>query len=320
VLRLHPAQDGGLARVRLPGGRIDVQGLEAVAEAASMGNGIVELTSRASLQVRGLMSSCLDRLEVVLRAGGLLPSAAHDRVRNIIAPALGGRAPAARAYTDGLVAALDARLCADPDLAALPERFLFAVDDGSGEVLSRRADVTLVPEPGGGFRVWANGDAPAAGGRAMARPAPIGVVAQRDGLHAVAALPPLGRFEPGAVVELARVMREFDSEARISTAKTISVVDLELGDAERLLVALGSLGLVTSEDSGWAGLSACAGLGACSKALVDVRAAAVIRARARAAGEPREHWSACERRCGLTPDATAMGVDEAIALLATSAS
>jgi sulfite reductase beta subunit-like hemoprotein len=115
-------------------------------------------------------------------------------------------------------------------------------------------------------------------------------------------------------------MREFDSEARISTAKTISVVDLELGDAERLLSALGSLGLVTSEDSGWAGLSACAGLGACSKALVDVRAAAAIRARARGAGEPREHWSACERRCGLTPDANAMGVDEAIALLATSAS
>src|SRR4029077_17357447 len=43
--------------------------------------------------------------------------------------------------------ALDRALCADAGLAALPGRFLFAVDDGSGMAADPRADVALVAEP-----------------------------------------------------------------------------------------------------------------------------------------------------------------------------
>jgi hypothetical protein len=51
-------------------------------------------------------------------------------------------------------------------------------------------------------------------------------------------------------------------------------------------------------ESGWVAVTACAGLGRCPKARLDVRAAAAARARARGPGAPAEHWAACERRCG----------------------
>jgi sulfite reductase beta subunit-like hemoprotein len=137
---------------------IDVSGLNAVAQAALLGNGIVELTSRAGVQIRGLRAGGAESVSGVLAAGGLLPSFAHDRVRNILAPPLGGRAPGAFAATDGVVAGLDRALCRERELAALPGRFLFAVDDATHALAPILADVELAAERDG-FRLWLGGRA-----------------------------------------------------------------------------------------------------------------------------------------------------------------
>ena len=384
VLAQHEAADGWMARVRLPGGRVDAAGLEAVDDVASWGNGLIELTSRASLQIRGLDGGASEHVADRLRAGGLLPSIAHDRVRNLLASPVAGRHPRSVAASDDVMAGLDRGLRADPALADLPARFLFAVDDGSQTVGVQRADVALVAERHVGFRLclagacttlyaapagapglalgaaraflevlrdgsdaaWRVDDLSGGPGR-LARclggelapsaplapcPLEIGVLAQNDGRAAVTALPPLGRVDRSTVQRLATLA----SEVRLSTARTLTIVDVPAGDVVALTAELRSLGLVISHGSGWHGLSACAGVGACTRARADVRAAASARAGVRSAGAPAEHWSACERGCGrpvgvavsvvassdgltvLTPRSASVAVDVpgALALLA----
>ncbi|MEU6794069.1 precorrin-3B synthase [Nonomuraea wenchangensis] len=141
ALQVHEAADGPLARVRLPGGAVSAAQLRVLAAcAAELGADVIELTSRANVQVRGLRSP-----EVFARriaAAGLLPSPAHERVRNIVASPLSGRGPNGLLDVLAMAAALDRALCARPRLAGLPGRFLFALDDGTGDVAGLGADVT----------------------------------------------------------------------------------------------------------------------------------------------------------------------------------
>jgi precorrin-3B synthase len=139
ALRLHAAADGPLARVRVPGGRLTGAQLAAVhGLAGRWGDGHVELTSRANLQLRALNDAPVEELAAELRRAGLLPSETHELVRNIVASPLAGGLP---------VGALDRALCADPALAELPGRFLFALDGGAGDV-AFGADVAALPLDG----------------------------------------------------------------------------------------------------------------------------------------------------------------------------
>ena len=362
VLALHDAADGRLARVRVPGGRLSAAALLALAAAAEeLGNGLLDITARANLQLRGLGAG--DAVGAALAArldsAGLLPSMAHDRARNVLASPLAGRAPGARDGVDDVVALFDAGICASDALRDLPARFCFLADDGTGAGREIRPDVIVVARGGGRFGVALDGreldfagDGPAAvalalraaeafvavsgdawrlsetpgGARTIAAALGLGLepaaravrtrafgpgaVSQRDGRVALTALAPLGQLWPSLLRELARLSR---GGVRLSARRTVTLVDLDGSRVPAMREALAGAGLVLDGASGWVGLTACAGTGACPRALLDVRAAASERALARTARDPAEHWAACERRCGELP-ATPVTVTVAVAV------
>src|SRR5699024_7822482 len=90
---------------------------------------------------------------------GLLPSPDHDRVRNIIASPLAGRLDGHHDLGD-LPEQVDAALLASRDATGLSGRFLFGLDDGSGDVLAHSPDLTAVAGAGaarGALRVHVAG-------------------------------------------------------------------------------------------------------------------------------------------------------------------
>jgi precorrin-3B synthase len=140
-MAVHQAADGGLARVRLPGGVLTAAQLRVVsAAAADLGDGQLELTSRANLQVRGLAPGSERQLSQRLYDAGLLPSLSHERIRNILASPLSGLDEHSVYDVLPVAAELDQTLCASAGLAELPGRFLFALDDGRGDLDGIDAD------------------------------------------------------------------------------------------------------------------------------------------------------------------------------------
>lgn len=151
TLRLHAADDGALARIRIPGGVLTTRQAEALGRAAQrLGDGDVHLTSRGNVQLRGLRDGCGARLAGLLDAAGLLPSWKHERVRNIVASPLSGLDGEGRQDVRPWLTSLDTALCAGGDAAELSGRFLFALDDGRGDVAGLGADVTVRVTADGG--------------------------------------------------------------------------------------------------------------------------------------------------------------------------
>ncbi|MCR1783346.1 nitrite reductase [Nocardioides carbamazepini] len=145
VVHPWPADDGGLVRIRVPGGQVPLGALRALAAAAEeYGDGRIRVTGRANLQVRAMPlapdGSLAAPALAALEGTGLLPSRTHDRVRNaLVSPQTG--LVGGRADLRPVVAALDRILLADDALADLPGRFLFTLDDGRGDLADRHKDL-----------------------------------------------------------------------------------------------------------------------------------------------------------------------------------
>ncbi|WP_207838774.1 precorrin-3B synthase [Williamsia soli] len=155
VFSAHPAADGHLARIRLPGGLISPSQLQAlVGVADGFGDAHLELTSRGNLQLRGI--SDLDGAAELIADAGLIPTPSHERVRNLQLSALTGR-------RGGLLDArpilgdLDVGLRADPGLAHLPGRFLFGVDDGRGDIVGEAPDAGVLAIDGDTLEIVVGG-------------------------------------------------------------------------------------------------------------------------------------------------------------------
>jgi precorrin-3B synthase len=139
ALTVHRAADGALARVRLPGGMLTAAQLEALAQAATeFGSATLELTARGNVQLRRITD--IEALADAVAAAGLLPSATHERVRNIVASPLSGRV-GGRADIRDWVLDLDAAIQASAPLSGLPGRFWFSLDDGRRDVSGLGADI-----------------------------------------------------------------------------------------------------------------------------------------------------------------------------------
>jgi precorrin-3B synthase len=166
AIALHPAADGLIARVRLPGGRltvaqarrlaawaepqVEVEGAAARVSTSAVSPAAadrIELTVRGNFQIRGLAAADAGPLAAALHGAGLLPSEPHDQARTIVASPLAGRLRGTQHGIDDVVRAIDTALCAEPDLTKLSGRFLIAVDDGIGSVDTARADLALAFAP-----------------------------------------------------------------------------------------------------------------------------------------------------------------------------
>ncbi|MET8979339.1 cobalamin biosynthesis protein CobG [Streptomyces sp. NPDC004539] len=162
ALRLHAADDGALARVRIPGGVLRTGQARALGLAArELGDGELHLTSRGNVQLRGLTPDGGAELAERLEVAGLLPSWRHERVRNVVASPLSGLDGRSLLDVRPWLRELDALLCASGPAARLSGRFLFALDDGRGDVAALGADVSVLAAPDGGawVRVGASPDA-----------------------------------------------------------------------------------------------------------------------------------------------------------------
>jgi precorrin-3B synthase len=149
----HPTlqRDGYLLRVPLVGGHLLVHQVESLAHVAGdYGNGVVELTNRGNLQLRGLAQ---DTLRLALAACQAVGLGDYSASLVTISPLAGA---GERRLREVLVRSL-----AQLDPERLSRKFAIHVDDPAGHTADRAADLLVSP---GGSGLTAVGPAHSAGG------------------------------------------------------------------------------------------------------------------------------------------------------------
>ncbi len=132
LLKPMQAADGWLLRLKPPLCRLPAAAARRIADAAvRLGNGRLELTQRAGLQLRGFEEA---GIEVFARLALDLGLAASDPEvearRNLVAPPLLGFDDNLNELTQAIAETLESAFLQDERLAELPDKFGFLVDGG----------------------------------------------------------------------------------------------------------------------------------------------------------------------------------------------
>jgi precorrin-3B synthase len=299
-----------MVRIRVPGGQTTGNALARLGELASAyGNGLLQLTSRASVQIRGLPEVLPEALADGIADAGFLPSASHERVRNVVASPLTGLY-GGQADLRSMITALDQALQAEPELAALSGRFLFALDDGRGDMITFDFDLGYQARgPRGGIIMIGSERVPVSTEEAVPLMIQIARRVVREprspvtrrfrgspevplgnvGAHAGVAVP-LGLLTTGQVA----VVQQICGGGPMVITPWRGLV---LPHAADRLAELTAAGLVVDDGSPWTMISACVGAPYCGSGRVETLSLAGRLAQAGGA-LPRTHLSGCERRCG----------------------
>lgn len=170
LARIVAALDGGICRIKLPCGELSAEQAGALADAAEhYASGVIEVTNRANLQLRGVRAGDESALTRVLIEAGLGPdglseasgstdqttrssqsatSLAADDVRNIMVSPTAGRDPQALIDTTPLAHDILERLRTDTRLHALSAKFAVLLDGGERlAMLDHPHDIWLAAMP-----------------------------------------------------------------------------------------------------------------------------------------------------------------------------
>lgn len=149
ALRPMESGDGLIVRIRPRCASVSLGEMRGIADAAAAhGNGHIDLTRRANLQIRGVSAATLDPLTDALRALGLLDAEPEaEAVRNILVSPLAGVDPSEALDMRPLALELAEMLAVHPELWTLPAKFAFVLDGGGRLPLSHeRADLRLLAQ------------------------------------------------------------------------------------------------------------------------------------------------------------------------------
>ncbi|THD84728.1 precorrin-3B synthase [Aliigemmobacter aestuarii] len=154
ALRPMASGDGLVVRVRPVGGRLTPDQAAGIAALATAhGNGLIDLSARANVQLRGVTAESHAPLIEGLRALGLIDAdAAVEARRNIVVTPFWAEGDGTQDMARALIAALAA-----PDAPDLPGKFGYALDTGPRPVLRDTAADIRIERCGGRFVVRAEG-------------------------------------------------------------------------------------------------------------------------------------------------------------------
>ena len=131
--RIVSALDGGICRVKLPGGLLLADQADAVAEAAErFANGVIEATNRGNLQIRGIGDKHQNLIDGLLAAGLGPRDAASDDVRNLMLSPLAGYDPSTVLDVRPLADRILELLQGTPRFHQLSAKFAVQLDGGEG--------------------------------------------------------------------------------------------------------------------------------------------------------------------------------------------